>query len=94
MDVPGYASSREIKEVGLDVEVPCELLDQMTARRFTQVVLQIIEIRCRDGPPLLDLDARRQLALGQLGAFASFRDKLAERLHSPTNRRFRTAEAL
>src|SRR6516162_7459342 len=82
MDVPGYASGREVKEVGLDVEEPGELLDQVTAWRFTQVVLQIVEIRCRDGPPVLDLDTRRQLALGQLGAFASFRDKLAERLHS------------
>ena len=94
MDVPGYASSREIKEVGLDVEVPRELLDQVTAWRFTQVVFQIVEIWRRDGPPVLDLDARCQLALGQLGAFASFRDKLAECLHPPANRRFHPAGAL
>ena len=86
MDVPGYASSREVKEVGLDVEVPCELLDQVTAWRFAQVVLKIVEIRCRDGPSILYLDARRQFALRQLGALASFRDNLAECLHSPANR--------
>lgn len=81
MDVLGYASSREVKEVGLDVEVPCELLDQVTAWRFTQVMFQIVEIRCRDGSSILYLDARRQFALRQLGAFASFRDNLAECLH-------------
>ena len=86
MDVPWYASSREVKEVGLDVEVPCELLDQVTAWRFTQVVFQIVEIRCRDGPSILYLDVRRQFALRQLGAFASFRNKLAECLHAAPNR--------
>ena len=86
MDVPGYASGCEVEEVGLDVEVPGELLDQMTAWRFTQVVFQIIEIRRRNGPPVLDLYARRHFALGQLEPFASFRDKLAECLHAAPGR--------
>ena len=86
MDVPGYAPGREVKEVGFNIEVPSELLDQVTAWRFTQVVFQIVQIWCRDGPPVFDLDACRQLALGQLGLFASFRNKLAECLHAAPNR--------
>ena len=86
MDVPGYASGREVKEVGLDVEVPGELFDQVTPRRFAEVVLQVVEIRCRDRPPVLDLDSCRQLALGQLDALAPFRDQLAECPHAATNR--------
>lgn len=42
LDVLRHASGCEVKEVGLDVEVAGELLDQVAAWRFTEVVFQIV----------------------------------------------------